>query len=161
MLQRLTFGPWQRSAYLAVGVSFIVLGGLIGWASKSWDLSVALGMAFCGVAAVVLWAGAIRTRIDLTTEGFVWAGLGRLQMAWSDIERFYVYGTRGLELVGYVPTARYKSTHPFARFIAALNLGRYALPALGMDASRQASVMNDWLRRYGNGSSAGADVRGD
>ena len=148
MTERLSYGPWQRAAFVSFGLLLLVVAGIIWGLSTSRNALAALAAAACAIGGVLICANAFLMRMELRSEGFRVAGLWRRSWSWSDVERFYVHQARGVELVGYVPTARYESTHVIARIVAALNLGAYSVPALGMDASRQVGRMNEWLRKY-------------
>lgn len=146
--ERLTYGPWQRIAFMATAVLLFVLGGLF-WQASREPLAM-LSAAICALGGVWIVASAVITRLDLSPDGFVLERFWRRRWSWADVEGFYVYhGVRGIDWVGYVPTPQYKETHRFARQAARLGFTNYALPALGMSAPRQVQLMSDWLRRYG------------
>jgi hypothetical protein len=151
----LTYRPWQKSAFISSGVLAVIMGALT-WAiadqpgTQDRPLAVA-GAGLFGLLGAFLCANAFLLAVELTPSGFTVRGLWRRRWSWSDIERFYVIERtlfRGFPAVGYVPTAGYIATHPLARVVAALNLGRYALPAVSLDAYEQVVLMTDWLRRY-------------
>jgi hypothetical protein len=135
--------------FVAVGTLLLVLGGIVWGLPRSRDAVAVLVAIVLAVGGVMVWANAFVTSMELYSEGFRVAGLWPRSWFWSDVERFYVYETRGIQVVGYFPTARYRSSHPIVRLVAALNLGTYSVPTLGMDATGQADLMNEWLRKYG------------
>ncbi len=126
----------------------VALGGTVWWLSKLQETLVLLAAAAWAVGGILMIVNAFVTRMELSPDGFVLTGLWRRAWSWSDVERFYVHEARGVDLVGYVPTVEYKSNHVMARLVAALNLGTYAVPRIGLDAFHQAELMNRWLQSH-------------
>jgi membrane associated rhomboid family serine protease len=135
----------RRFIFAAVAVSF--LGGAAFLVFRQ-QLAFAILALLVGLIAAI----GLRQRLVLTPRGFSLNGVfGANVYQWPDVDRFLVVNQSGVQVVGFLLTpSRVASADRRSNVLGKLSVEReMRLPTgFGMNAERQAGLMEDWRRRW-------------